>query len=118
MKNASRSIHLSIVIASTVVTLVAGCAHVPTANQTVAVPAPARNLDLLEVAIDAAKAVGLPSVTKLDKANGVVEVVRDGKNGYLLPARTPVAKFAAHIAKLHQNPKRRRQFRQAAKATS
>lgn len=70
--NASRSIHL-IVIASTVVTFVAGCASVPTAKQTVAVPPPARSLDLLEVAIDAAKAVGLPSVTKLDKANGVVE---------------------------------------------
>ncbi len=73
MKKASRSIHVIIAIASTVVTLVAGCAHVPTANQTVAVPAPARNLDLLEVAIDAARAVGLPAVTKLDKANGVVE---------------------------------------------
>lgn len=70
--NASRSIHL-IVIASTVVTFVAGCASVPTARQTVAVPPPARSLDLLEVATDAAKAVGLPSVTKLDKANGVVE---------------------------------------------
>ena len=43
-----------------VVTLVAGCASVPTANQTVAVPAPARSLDLMEVAVDAAKAVGLP----------------------------------------------------------
>jgi uncharacterized protein YgiM (DUF1202 family) len=72
VKNASRSIHL-ILIASTVVTFVAGCAHVPTASQTVAVPPPARNLDLLDVAIDAAKAVGLPAVTKLDKTNGVVE---------------------------------------------
>ena len=38
-----------------------------------AVPAPARSLDLLDVAVDAAKAVGLPSVTKLDKAAGLVE---------------------------------------------
>lgn len=73
MKNASRSIQIFIVIPSTIVTLVAGCAHVPTANQTVAVPAPARNLDLLEVAVDAARAVGLPAVTKFDKANGLVE---------------------------------------------
>jgi uncharacterized protein YgiM (DUF1202 family) len=61
-----------IAIACAVVCLVAGCA-VPTATRTVAVPAPARSLDVLEVAVDAARAVGLPAVSKLDRTNGVVE---------------------------------------------
>ena len=88
MKNAFRRIHTVIVIVSTVVTLAAGCA-VPTANQTVAVPAPARSLDLLEVAIDAAKAVGLPPATKVDKANGVVEfgTFDTGATGYTAQVR-------------------------------
>ena len=52
--------------------LAAGCAHAPTATETVTVP-PARSVDVLDVAVDAARAVGLPAVTKLDKAGGVVE---------------------------------------------
>jgi uncharacterized protein YgiM (DUF1202 family) len=72
VNNTRRSTRIVIVITCAVVSLVAGCA-VPTATQTVAVPAPARSLDVLEVAVDAAKAVGLPAVTKLDKTNGVVE---------------------------------------------
>ena len=72
MDNTRRSTRIVIGIACAVVTLVAGCA-VPTATQTVAVPAPARSLDVLDVAVDAARAVGLPAVTKLDKTNGVVE---------------------------------------------
>lgn len=72
MTNARRTTRL-IMIASAVASLIAGCAHVPTANRTVAVPPPASSLDVLDVAVDAAKAVGLPAATKLDKANGVVE---------------------------------------------
>ncbi len=63
-----------------------------------------------------AMSAGLPVVAL--KANGVVEVVRDGKNGYLLPARTPAAKFAAKLTELHKKPVRLRQFSKAAKATS
>jgi SH3 domain-containing protein len=87
--NASRRIHTVIVIVSTVVTLLAGCATVPTANQTVAVPPPARSLDLMDVAIDAAKAVGLPPATKVDKANGVVEfgTFDTGATGYTAQVR-------------------------------
>jgi uncharacterized protein YgiM (DUF1202 family) len=72
VNNTRRSTRTVIGIACAVVSLVAGCAA-PTATQTVAVPAPARSLDVLEVAVDAARAVGLPAVTKLDKTNGVVE---------------------------------------------
>ena len=73
MNNASRSVPISIVTACTVVAFLAGCAHVPSANQTVAMPVPAGDFDLLHVATDAARAVGLPAVTKFDKAQGVVE---------------------------------------------
>jgi hypothetical protein len=44
----------------------------PTANHTVTVPPSAKGRDVLELAIDAAKAVDLPSATKIDKANGLV----------------------------------------------
>ncbi len=73
MKNAVRTIQISIAIVSTAVVLIAGCATVPTATHTVAAPAAARNLDLLDVAIAAARDVDLPAVTKHDKGNGVVE---------------------------------------------
>lgn len=63
-----------------------------------------------------AMAAGVPVVAL--KANGVVEVVRDGKNGFLLPARTPPAKFAARLEELHATPARRRQFSRAAAATA
>ncbi len=45
----------------------------PTANNTIVVPANAQNADLLELVIEAAKEAKLPPVTKLDKPNGVVE---------------------------------------------
>jgi hypothetical protein len=53
--------------------LIAGCVSFPTANRTVAIPASAKNTDLLELAIDAARDVGLPPATKVDKADGIVE---------------------------------------------
>ncbi|HUF92504.1 MAG TPA: SH3 domain-containing protein [Candidatus Limnocylindria bacterium] len=73
MKNGFRSVQISIAIVSTAIVLVAGCATVPTATHTVAAPAAAGSLDLLDVAIAAARDVDLPAVTKHDKANGVVE---------------------------------------------
>lgn len=54
-------------------TLLVGCAHMPTANNTVIVPESAQKADLLEIAIDVAKEMKLPPVSKLDKANGIVE---------------------------------------------
>jgi len=88
VKNALRSIGIVLVMASAVVSLVAGCAHVPTAKQTVAVPAPARDLDVLQVAIEAARAVRLPAVTKVDKVDGVVEFGSFD---------TPVSDYAAQV---------------------
>jgi glycosyltransferase involved in cell wall biosynthesis len=63
-----------------------------------------------------AMAAGLPVVAL--KANGVVEVVRDGRNGFLLPARTPVTGFAARLGELHAAPDRRRRFGRAAVGTA
>lgn len=63
-----------------------------------------------------AMAAGLPVVAL--RANGVVEVMRDGKNGHLLPARTTEAKFAERIKALHDAPARRKQFSRAARATA
>lgn len=63
-----------------------------------------------------AMAAGVPVVAL--KANGVVEVVRDGRNGYLLPARAPAAAFASRLGELHAAPARRRQFSRAAVVTA
>jgi glycosyltransferase involved in cell wall biosynthesis len=63
-----------------------------------------------------AMAAGLPVIAL--KANGVVEVVRDGRNGFLLPARTSPAQFALRIKALHDAPARRKQFSRAAAATA
>jgi len=63
-----------------------------------------------------AMAAGVPVVAL--KANGVVEVVRDGRNGFLLPARTPTGKFAARLGELQAAPAKRRQFSRAAVATA
>lgn len=63
-----------------------------------------------------AMAAGVPVVAL--KANGVVEVVRDGVNGRLLPARTTAAKFAACLAELQANPAQRRKFARATRATA
>lgn len=50
-----------------------GCVHTPLGSRTVAIPASLNSDQVLEIAIDAAKAVGLRPVSKLDKANGIVE---------------------------------------------
>jgi 1,2-diacylglycerol 3-alpha-glucosyltransferase len=47
-----------------------------------------------------------------------VEVVRDGRNGFLLPPRAPAEIFATHLKKLHASAARRRQFGRAALATA
>jgi 1,2-diacylglycerol 3-alpha-glucosyltransferase len=63
-----------------------------------------------------AMAAGLPVIAL--KANGVVEVLRDDVNGYLLPARTPFAKFAERIKLLHDAPAKRKQFSREARTTA
>jgi len=63
-----------------------------------------------------AMAAGLPAVA-LD-ASGVREVVRNGGNGFLLPAKTPVKAFARHIARLQAEPGLRKTFVRAARATA
>ena len=63
-----------------------------------------------------AMAAGVPVVAL--KANGVVEVVRDGRNGFLLPARSSPKKFAECLAKLHAAPALRRRFGRRATATA
>jgi len=54
-------------------TAIVGCAHFPTASRTVAIPPSIESEEVLDIAADSAKAVGLPPVTKLDKANEIVE---------------------------------------------
>lgn len=63
-----------------------------------------------------AMAAGVPVVAL--RANGVVEVVRDGENGYLLPARASAATFAARLEELRGSADRRRQFGRAAAVTA
>lgn len=63
-----------------------------------------------------AMAAGVPVLAL--KANGVVEVVQDGVNGFMMPARTPAVKFAARLAELHAAPARCRQFSRAASRTA
>ncbi|HEY8996136.1 MAG TPA: glycosyltransferase [Lacunisphaera sp.] len=63
-----------------------------------------------------AMAASLPVVAL--KAHGVVEVVNDEKNGFMLSARAPVAQFAHRLGTLHDAPDRRRQFSRAAMKTA
>ena len=86
--NRSRAVHILLIV-SMVGALFAACAHFPTSNYTVAVPAAAKNRDVLELVIDAAKSVNLPPVTKVDKANGVVEFGGFGRSvtGYTAQVR-------------------------------
>ncbi|PTY05289.1 glycosyl transferase family 1 [Opitutaceae bacterium EW11] len=55
-----------------------------------------------------AMAAGLP-VVALD-ASGVREVVRHGRNGYLLPEDASPRRFASYLKRLHLNPRRRAAF--------
>lgn len=63
-----------------------------------------------------AMAAGLPAVA-LD-ASGVREVVRNGKNGFLLPARTPEKRFAEHLTRMYAKPALRKKMASAARATA
>ena len=63
-----------------------------------------------------AMAAGLPAVAL--NASGVREVVRNGKNGFLLPAQTPEKTFAQHLGRLHANPALRKKFSSAARSTA
>ncbi len=72
MKKQAGKIFAQCLILTSII-VIAGCVSFPTANRTVAVPASAKSTDLLELAIDAARDVGLPPATKIDKADGIVE---------------------------------------------
>lgn len=63
-----------------------------------------------------AMAAGLSAVAL--SAPGVREVVRTGKNGFLLPARTKAQVFADHLARLADEPKLRRALAKGARATA
>ena len=63
-----------------------------------------------------AMAAGRPVVAL--NASGVREVMRHGKNGFMLPARATVKTFAAHLARLHADPKLRRAFSKEARRTA
>jgi 1,2-diacylglycerol 3-alpha-glucosyltransferase len=63
-----------------------------------------------------AMAAGRPVVAL--SASGVREVMRHERNGFMLPARTPAKTFAAHLAKLHADPKLRRAFSKEARRTA
>lgn len=63
-----------------------------------------------------AMAAGRPVVAL--NASGVREVIRHGKNGFMLPARSPAKTFAAHLARLHAEPKLRRAFSREARRTA
>ncbi len=63
-----------------------------------------------------AMAAGLP-VIALD-ASGVREVVRDGKNGFLLPAKASEAEFAARLKKIKTEKALKKQFAANAKQTA
>src|SRR5262249_18862549 len=63
-----------------------------------------------------AMAAGLPVVAL--SASGVREVVRDGENGYLLPARAKPADFAVRLARLAVRPALRRRLGRGASATA
>lgn len=63
-----------------------------------------------------AMAAGRPVVAL--NASGVREVMRPGKNGFMLPARATVKTFAAHLARLHADPKLCRAFSKEARRTA
>lgn len=63
-----------------------------------------------------AMAAGVPVVAL--KASGVVEVVKDSRNGFLLPARSSIETFAKRLNELHASPARRRTMRAAARTTA
>ena len=68
MKIISRITVLLVALAS-----LAGCLYAPVGSRTVAIPPGMSNDEVFEVAIDAARAVGLPPVSSLSKANGTID---------------------------------------------
>ena len=63
-----------------------------------------------------AMAAGRPVVAL--NASGVREVMRPNQNGFMLPARATIKTFAAHLARLHAEPKLRRAFSKEARRTA
>jgi 1,2-diacylglycerol 3-alpha-glucosyltransferase len=63
-----------------------------------------------------AMAAGLP-VVALD-ASGVREVLREGENGFMLPAQATTADFSAKLAALHEDRALRETFGAGARATA
>ncbi len=63
-----------------------------------------------------AMAAGLPVVAL--RAPGVREVVRDGENGFLLPANSPAAAFARALERIRSDPRLAQRFRTEATRTA
>jgi glycosyltransferase involved in cell wall biosynthesis len=63
-----------------------------------------------------AMAAGVPIVAL--RASGVVEVLRDGRNGFMLPARASARRFAGRIRLLHDDTALRRKMSRAARSTA
>jgi 1,2-diacylglycerol 3-alpha-glucosyltransferase len=63
-----------------------------------------------------AMAAGRPVVSL--NASGVREVMQPERNGFMLPARTSAKTFAAHLSRLHADPKLRRSFSKEARRTA
>ena len=57
-----------------------GCAHWPTATRSISIDKEAAKKDIIELAIDVAKSMGFPPVTKLDKPSGIVEFGKFGSS--------------------------------------
>jgi hypothetical protein len=54
--------------------IVSGCMHYPTVTKMIPVDIQLQNrAEILELAVDVAKSMSLPEVTKFDPANGIVE---------------------------------------------
>jgi glycosyltransferase involved in cell wall biosynthesis len=63
-----------------------------------------------------AMAAGVPVVAL--NASGVREVMRDGKNGFMLAKSAPPQRFARTLARLHRDPERRRLMSEEARKTA
>ena len=50
-----------------------GCAFYPTASRTVAISGGIKDDAVLEAAVETAQSIGFPTMTKMDKADGIVE---------------------------------------------
>jgi hypothetical protein len=66
-----KTINFAFLVTATLLLL--GCAHFPTTTRSIVLEEQAAKVDVLELAIDVAKEMDFPPVTKLDKASGIVE---------------------------------------------